>query len=148
MSTATVSDAFPAVNASAVEETAEIPTLSAAGTPARVRARDTSLHTVIRNFLTGVANDIRDAWWIPQSLPTMRQAWGERFPNRGRVPGGSEVLYKLWTAYAHTVGLIVPAVALGAIGLLTPIVWVARHPARMGLFVTAVGVIIGAIASK
>jgi hypothetical protein len=77
--------------------------------------------------------DLRSAWWTPASLPTLQRAWAERLPDRERVPGDSAVLYGGWVVYNHTVALVVPAVALVVVGALTPLVWAARHPARLAL---------------
>jgi hypothetical protein len=41
------------------------------------------------------------------------------------------VLYGGWVVYNHTVALAVPAVAVALVGALTPLVWVAQHPARL-----------------
>ncbi|MER7280453.1 hypothetical protein ABT369_39050 [Dactylosporangium sp. NPDC000244] len=75
--------------------------------------------------------DLRDAWWTPASLPTFSTAWAERMPDRDRVPGGNAALYASWVAYNWSVGLAVPLAALAVVGLLTPILWIARHPARL-----------------
>lgn len=79
--------------------------------------------------------DLRSAWWTPASLPTLAQAWAERMPDRDRVPGNNAVLYRGWVAYNHSIALAVPALALVVVGLLTPVVFAARHPARLGLAV-------------
>jgi hypothetical protein len=50
------------------------------------------------------------------------------------VPGGSDLLYRGWVVYNHTLALAVPALALALVGALTPAVWIARHPARLTLF--------------
>ncbi|MGI5247625.1 hypothetical protein [Dactylosporangium sp. CA-139066] len=75
--------------------------------------------------------DLRDAWWTPAALPTFSTAWAERMPDRDRVPGGNTALYAGWIAYNHTVGLAVPLAALAVVGVLTPLLWIARHPARL-----------------
>lgn len=82
--------------------------------------------------------DLVSAWWMPASLPTLQRAWADRMPDRETVPGGNEALYRGWVAYNHTVGLAVPAVAVLVVGLLTPLVWAARHPARLGLAIALI----------
>jgi hypothetical protein len=52
-------------------------------------------------------------------------------PDRDRVPGDNSVLYAGWVAYNWTVGLAVPLAALAVVGTLTPLLWIARHPARL-----------------
>jgi hypothetical protein len=77
--------------------------------------------------------DLRSAWWTPSSLPTLARAWADRMPDRDRVPGGNAVLYRGWVVYNHTLALLVPALVLALVGVLTPLVWAARHPARLAL---------------
>lgn len=111
---------------------------------ARVRARvaraRVSPRSVLVNSFAGWGRqtwtDLRDAWFMPASLPTFRTAWLERMPDRDRVPGSNAALYAGWVAYNHTVGLVIPAVALAVVGLITPLLWIVRHPAR--LLLTAV----------
>jgi RES domain-containing protein len=77
--------------------------------------------------------DLRNAWFMPASLPTFKTAWVERMPDRDTVPGSNAALYAGWVAYNHTVGLLIPAVALAVVGTLTVLLWIARHPARLAL---------------
>ena len=79
-------------------------------------------------------SDLRDAWWTPAALPTFQQAWAERMPDRDRVPGNNSALYALWVGYNHSIGLAVPLAAVLLVGALTPLLWIARHPARLALF--------------
>ncbi|GAA0719691.1 hypothetical protein Drose_05995 [Dactylosporangium roseum] len=134
----TISDAFPvaAAAADAAADPAERP--EKARVHARMRAREYRSLSVLVNFRRQVWADLRDAWWMPASLPTFQTAWAERMPDRDRVPGGNGVLYAGWVAYNHTVGLLIPAVALAVVGALTPILWAARHPARLALLTVIV----------
>jgi hypothetical protein len=91
--------------------------------------------------------DLRDAWWTPASLPTFRTAWAERIPDRDRVPGGNAALYHGWTVYNHTIGLAAPLAALLIVGTLTPLLWIARHPARL-LLAAVITTALFAIASN
>lgn len=77
--------------------------------------------------------DLRAAWWTPASLPTLARAWSERMPDRERVPGNNGLLFGGWVLYSHTVGLAVPAAVAALVGVLAPVVWAARHPARLAL---------------
>jgi hypothetical protein len=130
----TVSDVFSAADAGGGPVVAV-----GAGRGARARARARVATTQRdRKYLgllaAGVRTavlDLRAAWWIPASLPTLRQAWTQRIPDRATVPGDNSVLYAGWIAYNHTIGLLVPTVALAVVGGLTPVVWAARHPARL-----------------
>lgn len=139
----TVSDAFAAADVAAEGGTAPQNAFDVARAHTRARARDYRSLSVLsktRYIASTVWADIRSAWWWPQSLPTFRQAWAERFPDRERVPGGNALLYGGWTAYNHTLGLLLPAVAVVIVGAATGLVWAARHPARLlltGLITTA-----------
>lgn len=103
--------------------------------PARVRGRARIPVTIrsgkVWSWVALLWADVRSAWWAPESLPTVQRAWADRIPNRERVPGNSNPLYRAWVIYNHTVGLLVPLAATAAVGCLTPAVWVARHPARL-----------------
>lgn len=126
----TLSDAFAAAAAPETEDTAE----EDPRVHARMRTREyRSLPVVgkVRDATRTAAADLRSAWWLPASMPTLGHAWADRMPDRDRVPGDNGALYVAWVAYNHTVGLIVPAVALLLVGALTPLVWTSRHPARM-----------------
>jgi hypothetical protein len=86
-----------------------------------------------RNLLPGLAAEARSWWWTPTSLPTLSRVWAERMPDRDKVPGDNAVLYGAWVGYSHTVGLVVPTVALALVGVLTVVAWIARHPARLAV---------------
>src|SRR5690554_7957922 len=127
--TVTVSDAFSAVDVAADVSGAPETAPERTGPHARMRARDyRSLPVVgkVRALAAAAVADLRAAWWTPASLPTLRQAWVERIPDRDRVPGGSRPLWVAWLGYSHTVGLAVPALAVAAAGALTALVWVAQ----------------------
>lgn len=117
----------------------EAASVSAAGVRTRGRARESLAVTerygkIVAPFaLWGrqAGTDLRDAWWTPASLPTFQRAWAERMPDRDRVPGGNGLLYAGWVVYNHTFGLAVPAAVIALVGALTPLVWLARHPARL-----------------
>jgi hypothetical protein len=99
-----------------------------------MRAREYGSRSVLVNSFADwgrqAASDLRDAWFMPASLPTFQIAWAERMPDRDRVPGSNAVLYAGWVAWNHTVGLAIPLAVLAIVGVLTPLVWIARHPAR------------------
>jgi hypothetical protein len=128
----TLSDAF----AAAVPDGNAAAAIDKPRVHARMRAREYRSLSVVRKI--GEAGqlavaDLRAAWWTPTSLPTLARAWADRMPDRERVPCGNAVLYRGWVAYNHTVALAVPAVVLAVVGVLTPAVWAARHPARLVL---------------
>lgn len=103
---------------------------------ARMRARGYRSLPVagkVADWAAVAGADFASAWWTPTSLPTLQTAWAERMPDRGRVPGDNGLLYAGWVVYNHTVALAVPAAVLAVVGVLTPLVWVARHPARLVL---------------
>lgn len=135
-----MSSAFPGSVAAAAGPAAPTVRLEKARPHARMRAREYGSRSVMVNTFVGwgrqAASDLRDAWFMPASLPTFKVAWAERMPDRDTVPGSNAALYAGWVAYNHTVGLLIPAVALAIVGALTPILWIARHPAR--LLLTAV----------
>lgn len=112
-------DSLPSVTAAAAVDTPD----EAAKEPLADRFGD---------WFAAVAADFRTAWWTPDSLPTLSQAWREAFPDRSRVPGDSPFLYWPWVVYNH-VALLVPLLALVVVGVLTPAVWIVRHPARLAL---------------
>ena len=128
--TATVGEFVAAAAAANVSET--IPNARVRA-PARTRVYRSL--TVIRNAAATAWADLRSAWWMPDSIPTISRAWAERNPDMDRVPGGSPALYTAWRIYSHTVGLAVPALAAAVVGALTPLVWAARHPARLAVTV-------------
>ncbi len=128
----TISDAFaPAAAAVDVRKSPEA-VGGKAQAHARMRAQGTSVQRVT-NAGKVMWVDLRECWWLPESLPTLGRAWADRFPDRARVPGDSDALYRAWVVYNHTLGLAVPAVALAVVGVLAPLVWVSRHPARLTL---------------
>lgn len=134
----TLSDAFPVDVAAATRRQSPEAAPQRGRLHARMRARGLSVPRVTAAFKV-VGADLRESWWVPPSLPTVARAWSERFPDRDRVPGDHVALYCAWLVYNHTIGLLVPALALALVGVLTPLVWVARHPAR--LLLTAVVVV-------
>lgn len=128
----TISDAF-AVRPTAAGAAARPAAASdAPHVHARMRTRGSILHRVTA-WAEVMWVDLRSAWFLPASIPTVTRAWAGRMPNRERVPGNSDALYWGWVAYNHTIGLAVPAAAVAAIGLLTPAVWIILHPARFAL---------------
>lgn len=129
----TISDAFAAPPAAAADgrKPSAAPSVRAR-VHARMRTRGPIVHRVTA-AVGGVWADLRSCWWAPASLPTVQRAWVERFPDRDRVPGNSDLLYRGWLVYNHTIGLLVPLVTVAAVGVLTPAVWIVRHPARLGL---------------
>ncbi len=93
-----------------------------------------------------VWSDVRDSWWLPASVPTVAKAWSERWPDRDRVPGGSEVLYTAWAAYNFAALLPVALFNL-LVGVLTPLMFVLRHPARLALALLIAVPIVVAVAA-
>ncbi len=126
----TLSDAFGVAPVVAAEPVRPVRRPDVAQVHARMRARDVSVPRVTARLKT-VGADVGSAWWLPASLPTLSAAWADRVPDRSRVPGDNAVLYRGWVGYNHTVGLAAPAVALAVVGVLAPLVWIARHPARL-----------------
>ncbi len=141
----TFSDAFAAEEAAAAVPKRRLRP-SNAGVGPRARARGTSVPRVTARLKT-IGADVVSAWWLPASLPTLSAAWADRTPDRSRVPGDNTVLYRGWLVYNHTVGLAVPAAALAVVGVLTPLVWVARHPARLLLAAAVVAAFVAAVAA-
>lgn len=139
----TVSEALAAADVAAERSGITGKPVDVARAHARMRAREyrsLSVWGKVKSVWDYLLDDIRSAWWMPASLPTLQRAWAARFPDRERVPGGNALLYGGWVAYNHTLGLALPAVALAAVGGLTALVWAARHPARLlltGLITTA-----------
>jgi hypothetical protein len=143
----TISDAFAAPTVAAVPDGSPKVVPTAPQVHARRRARgyrSLSVKGKAGDLAAVVWADLRSAWWTPAALPTVAEAWADRMPDRTRVPGDSRFLYAGWVLSNHTVGLLVPAVVTGLVGLLTPLVWAARHPARYLLGVV-VGVAITAL---
>lgn len=132
----TISDVFAAAAPAAERSDSPEAAAGRVRVHARMRARGYRSLSVVRKIVDVAAvvwADLRSAWWTPVSLPTLRQAWAARMPDRDRVPGDNALLYRGWVAYNHSVALAVPALALALVGLLTPLVWAARHPARFVL---------------
>jgi hypothetical protein len=130
----TVSEAFAVPDAPAGQGSAAAPAAAPATprSPAWARSLLPGAGRA-RAALDTVAADFRRSWWMPASLPTIGQAWARRTPDRTRVPGGNGALYAGWVVFNHSVGLLVPALALALVGVVTPLVWVAGHPARLAL---------------
>ncbi len=141
----TISDAFPVDVAAAVPVAAPVRLEKEARAHARMRTRDASVPRV-----TAAANrvwaDLRESWWLPASAPTITQAWRDRMPDPERVPGGSDLLYGAWMAYNHA-ALIPVAVFNLLVGVLTPVLFVLRHPARLALALLIVVPIAVAVAA-
>lgn len=110
------------------------------GVHARTRA-SLAAHGSLDKITGWVASEARTWWWTPESLPTLARVWADRMPDRERVPGNNPGLYWAWVVYNHTVGLLVTAAALTAVGFLTMAVWVVRHPARLLLLAAAIGAV-------
>lgn len=136
----TISSAFPGSAAAAGRPAAVAAPTERARAHARMRTREYGSRSVLVNSFAGWGRqtlaDLRDAWFMPASLPTLKTAWVERMPDRDTVPGSNAALYASWVFYNHTVGFAVPLLALALVGTLTPLLWIARHPAR--LLLTAV----------
>jgi hypothetical protein len=49
--------------------------------------------------------------------------------------------------YNHTIGLAVPVLATALVGVLTPLLWIVAHPARLGLAITIVAPVLAAALS-
>lgn len=130
--TRTVSEAF--ATAAAVAEPPATPTTPTPTRP-RVPARARDYQSTIRQWAATTQADLRSAWWTPASLPTLTHAWNTRHPDPTRVPGGNPLIATAWSAYNHTIGLGIVLVALTVVALITPLVWAARHPARLALTV-------------
>ena len=134
MTATTYSDAFPAADIGsgpAVEaERARVDAHARARIPATERDGKISR---LRGFVGTVWSDIRSAWWAPASLPTVRQAWTQRVPDRTRVPGDNGLLYGGWWVYNHFAALPLITVITGVVGALGVAGWVLLNPARIGL---------------
>jgi hypothetical protein len=126
----TLSEAFGGGSAAEPRRRNPVGVVEEARPHARMRTRGTSVLRVTAGFKV-MWFDLRDCWWTPASWPTLQRAWAERMPDRDAVPGDNTALYRGWVAYNHTVGLLVPLVGLLVVGLVTPALWMARHPARL-----------------
>ncbi len=131
----TISSAFGGNPAAATHPAPPVEGVEEARLHARMRAREYGSRSVLVNSLVDwgrqTGADLRDAWFMPASLPTFKVAWAERIPDRDTVPGSNGFLYWGWVAYNHSFGLAVPLLALAVVGTLTPILWIFRHPARL-----------------
>lgn len=139
---ATVSDAFDVADSVARTRCTPEPTSQRAQVRARAHARGYASRTVIGKRVVEnlrlAGADLREAWWMPASMPTWNQAWADRKPDIERVPGRHRGVWLAWCAYSHTVGLLVPIVGLVLVGAVTPVLWAARHPARFALLTVLV----------
>jgi hypothetical protein len=120
----TISDAFAAANPAAMPDGSPAVPQERAGVHARMRARgyrSLSVLGKVHGWGAVAWADLRAAWWTPQSLPTLQQAWAGRMPDRERVPGDNALLYRGWVFYNHTVGLAVPAAVLIVLAVLIAI---------------------------
>jgi hypothetical protein len=144
----TISDAFAAPTVAAMPDGSPKIAPTAPQVRARMRARGYRSPSV-KDKLVGLwdtlSADLRSAWWTPTSLPTVARAWSERMPDRAKVPGDSRLFYGVWVLSNHTVGLLVPAAVTGLVGALTPLVWAARHPARLLLAASIVVTVVALI---
>src|SRR5688572_4808460 len=131
----TLSDAFAVKAAAATPPPVTTGTQRARVGP-RARARTTSVQRVTAAGKV-MWSDLRRSWWLPSSLPTVHRAWAERNPDRSRVPGNSDALYWTWLVYNHLVALPAVAAVTVLLGVLTPTVWILRHPGRL-LLATAI----------
>lgn len=138
----TVSDAFAAANPAAAVDGMRKPSPGRAGARARVHTRGYRSPAVVgkvRGWSATAWVDLRSSWWTPASLPTLSQVWAERNPSLDRVPARHRGLWLAWRAYAHVVPPLVVLMVTGLLGVLTPLVWVARHPARLLLALALAG---------
>lgn len=131
----TISSAFGGSVPAAAVPAAPTVRLEKARPHARMRAREYGSRSVLVNTFVGWGrqtwSDLRDAWFMPASLPTFQVAWAERMPDRDTIPGSNAALYAGWVVYNHSIGFAVPLLALAIVGTLTPILWIVRHPARL-----------------
>ncbi len=128
----TLSEAFAAPVAAADVAAAPVRLEKEARPGPRARAQGPSVPRVTAAAKV-MWSDLRESWWLPASVPPVTKAWSERWPDRDRVPGNSEVLYTAWAVYNHTLMLPVVAVLNLAVGVATPLVWVVLNPARLAL---------------
>ncbi len=140
----TISDAFPVDAAAAMPAAAPVRLEREARPHVRTRAQEPSVHRVTAAARVMWA-DLQAAWWLPESIPTVEEAWADRFPDRDRVPGNSDLLWRGWVVWNHTIGVAAPLLAAAVGGLLAPAVFVLRHPARFGLLLAITAVFAAAI---
>lgn len=130
----TFSDAFAAATVAATPTGKTGATDESARMHARMRARGYRSLPVVGKIVDAfrvIWADLRSAWWTPLSLPTLSQAWAERFPDRESVPGGNALLYGGWVVYNHSVRLVGIAAGLAVIGAVAVTVFWFNHPARL-----------------
>ncbi len=142
----TISDAFPVDSAAAVPAAAPVRLQKEARPHARMRPRDTSVPRVTAAAKV-MWSDLQGSWWLPSSVPTVVEAWRTRWPDRDKVPGGSDALYVAWAVYNHTLALPAVAVFNLLVGVLTPLLFVLRHPARLALAAVLAALVTAAIAA-
>lgn len=140
----TLSEAFAAPGAAADVAAAPVRLEKKAQAGPRARAQDASVPRVTAAAKVMWA-DLRGSWWLPESVPTVVEAWRTRWPDRDTVPGGSEVLYTAWAVYNHLLALPAVAVFNLLVGLLTPVIFAVRHPARLLLALLVVVPIVVAV---
>ncbi len=141
----TISDAFPVDVAAAVPAAAPVRLEKEARPHVRMRTRDASLPRVTAAAKV-VWSDLRGSWWLPGSVPTVVEAWRERWPDRDDVPGESELLYTAWAGY-NFAALVPIALFNLLVGALTPVLFVLRHPARLALAALLAALITVAVAA-
>lgn len=142
----TLSEAFAAPAVAADVAAAPVTLQKRAQAGPRARAQGPSVPRVTAAAKVMWA-DLRESWWLPASVPTVAKAWSQRWPDRERVPGGSDVLYTAWAVYNHTLMLPVVALLNLAVGVLTPVVWVLLNPARLALLALVAIPIVVAVAA-
>ncbi len=142
----TLSEAFAAPVAAADVAAAPVRLEKKAQAGPRARAQGTSVPWVTAAAKV-VWSDLRESWWLPASVPTVVKAWADRFPERDRVPGGSDALWMAWAVYNHAVMLPVVALMNLTVGLVTPVVWVLLNPARLALLLLVAVPLVVAVAA-
>ncbi len=118
--------------------------------PAQARGRASVATTEGDGKVVRVAKvmwaDLCDSWWLPASVPTVVEAWRDCEPDLDRVPGGSELLRTAWMAYNYA-ALVPVALFNLLVGVLTPVLFVLRHPARLALALLVVVPVVVAVAA-
>ena len=142
----TISDAFPVDVAAARPAAAPVRLEKKARPHVRMRAQDASVPRVTAAAKV-MWSDLLESWWLPGSIPTVAKAWSDRFPERDRVPGGSDALWMAWAVYNHAVMLPVVALLNVAVGVLTPLVWALLNPVRLALLLLIAGSLAAAVAA-
>ncbi len=140
----TLSDAFAVPGVAAAATADRITLEKKARVGPRARAQEPSVHRVTA-FRRVVWADLRASWWLPASVPTVKRAWAQRVPDRDRVPGNSDLLFRGWVVWNHTVGLAVPVAATVIAGVLAPLVFIAAHPARAALATLLIAILLAAV---